>query len=102
MNKTESDIMELAPSVEDLSLGQLKGPELPQAELAQDVRSLSRVSEWLGVAAIARQWLWVALLVTGFELTKTHIGSGWLPAYLVCVVAIASRQHCLLSLMHEA
>jgi fatty acid desaturase len=77
-------------------------PLLPHADLAEDVRRLSQVSEWKGIAAVARQWLYIVLTIVGVRLLEPFIGAAWAGFYAVAVVLVASRQHCLLSIMHEA
>ena len=77
-------------------------PVLPHAELAKDVRKLSEISEWKSVWAVARQWLWIGLLIAGFQLIEPRLGYWSLVPYLFVALGIASRQHCLLALMHDA
>ncbi len=77
-------------------------PVLPHAELVEEIRKLSQVSEWNGAWMVMRQWFWITCLVTGFYALAPHLGPWKVLLYVACVVGIASRQHCLLSLMHEA
>jgi len=75
---------------------------LPLPSLAEEVRKLSQISEWKSVSTIMRQWALVIAFVVGFYALAPHVGPWKFLLYAACVVAIASRQHCLLSLMHEA
>jgi fatty acid desaturase len=65
------------------------------------VRRLSRVSEWRGIAAIGVEWLVIATAIAFWHLLPASLGFIRYVLYLPVIVAIASRQHALLILMHE-
>ena len=64
--------------------------------LVEEVRVLSKISNLRAAWGIARQWLVIsAVLVAACWIDH------WL-AYVVCVIVIATRQHALVVLMHDA
>jgi len=64
--------------------------------LAADIRSLSEISDGYAFFAIAREWLLVAVSV-GLAVSSGH------PLAWICAgVFIATRQHAMLVLMHDA
>jgi fatty acid desaturase len=66
-----------------------------------EVRRLSRVSEWRGLAAIAVEWTVILAAITLWCGLPASLGVvRWL-LYVPLLVVIASRQHALLILMHE-
>jgi len=76
---------------------------LPMKEIATDVRRLSEVVERKALASIARQWLVIAFVFVGFMIVSAHLGWGWwIAAYLAAAFVIATRQHALFGLIHEA
>jgi fatty acid desaturase len=71
-------------------------------DLAPHLRELSRVSEWRSMAAIARQWLIILGLIALFHISSASLGYWAIPLYLFVITIIATRQHSLLALMHDA
>ena len=69
---------------------------LDRSKLAADVRALSRLSPGRGLLAIAREWLLVGISV------GAAVASGHPLVWLVSGVFIATRQHAMMILMHEA
>src|ERR1700734_139800 len=70
--------------------------------LARHVRELSRVSEWQSISAILRQWLIIIGSIVSFKILAPHLGYGAAPGYLLAITIIATRQHSLLGIMHDA
>jgi fatty acid desaturase len=70
--------------------------------LARHVRELSRVSEWQSISAILRQWLIIIGSIVSFKILAPHLGYWMAPCYLLAVTIIATRQHSLLGIMHDA
>lgn len=66
-------------------------------DLMDDVRRLSKISAWRAACAIARQWLAIAAAV-GFVVWSGH---HW-GAYVLSGIVIATRQHTLGVIMHDA
>ena len=64
--------------------------------MIEDVRVFSQVNNWRAAAAIARQWVIIAATLTA-AVYLHH----W-AAYGIAMVIIASRQHTLVILMHDA
>jgi fatty acid desaturase len=64
--------------------------------MIEDVRVFSQVSNWRAAAAIARQWI----IIAGTIAAAVYLHH-W-TAYLTAMVVIASRQHTLVVLMHDA
>jgi fatty acid desaturase len=64
--------------------------------MIEDVRVLSQVNNWRAAVAIARQWIIIAATVAA-AIYLHH----W-AAYCIAIVIIASRQHTLVVLMHDA
>lgn len=64
--------------------------------MIEDVRQYSQVNNWRAATAIARQWVIIAATVA----TAIYVHH-W-TAYVMAIVVIASRQHTLLVLMHDA
>ena len=104
MNSILSEEQQISPLSPDGTLPEDHWiiPTLPSAELAKDIRKLSEISEWRSIWTIERQWFWIVCIIAGDKALAPHIGWWNLLVYVVCVMAIASRQHCLLALMHEA
>lgn len=72
-------------------------------ELAPEIRRLSEVSETISVVSTLRQWLILALCIGGFIALSPHLSWAlWIPAYLVAITIVATRQHAFLTLIHEA
>jgi fatty acid desaturase len=69
---------------------------LDRSKLAADVRALSRLSPARGLLAIAREWLFVGLSVFA------AVASGHPLVWLLAGIFIATRQHAMMVLMHEA
>jgi len=93
------------PSVEAFPGMRIKESErlLPMNEIAPDVRRLSEVVESKALASIARQWMVIGGVFVGFMAISTHLGWGWWMAiYLAAAFIIATRQHALFGLIHEA
>ncbi len=65
-------------------------------EMIEDVRAFSQVNNWKAAAAIARQWAIIAATIAA-----TIYLHHW-AAYAVAVFIIASRQHTLVVIMHDA
>jgi fatty acid desaturase len=65
------------------------------------VRRLSQVSEWRGIAAIAVEWLVILTAIVFWLSLPASLGFIRWVLYVPVVIAIASRQHSLLILMHE-
>src|SRR5450432_1395686 len=65
---------------------------LPRSELSR----LTRCQPVLGVAIIAREWLLIACAAL------VAVKSGHWYVYLLSIAVIATRQHALATLMHEA
>jgi fatty acid desaturase len=91
------DAEPLTPSRDgDLRDRILGGTMIDRRALAEDVRRLSELSSWRGLWAVAFQWavigcsIWVAIVI--------HNWAG----YLLAVLVIATRQHALGILMHDA
>jgi fatty acid desaturase len=70
--------------------------------LALHVRELSRVSEWRSAVAIVCQWAVIIGLIAVFQIWSSSLGYGAIPLYLLVITVIATRQHSLLALMHDA
>jgi fatty acid desaturase len=69
--------------------------------LLAEVRRLSEVSEVRGLAAVIFQWLLIALIIGLWCALPPSFGAvRWL-LYALAVIAIASRQHALMIMMHE-
>lgn len=64
--------------------------------MIEDVRVLSQVNNWRAAVAIARQWIIIAATIAAA--IYLHHWAG----YLLAIVIIASRQHTLVVLMHDA
>jgi fatty acid desaturase len=88
-------------------------PKISGAEVAPDklridpsllaeVRRLSKVSNTRGFLAIAWQWAVIALISGAWFLLPTDLGVWRWILYPIAVICIASRQHAILILMHEA
>ena len=77
----------------DESIG---GIVLARAGLGREVRELSTVSDLRGAWAIARQWLVIAVAA------GLAVWSGHWAVYLAAMVVIATRQHALGIIMHDA
>jgi len=69
--------------------------------LVAEVRRLSKVSESQSVLAIIRQWAIICGTISLWWIAATYLGWVKWPLYLVAIIVIATRQHCLLALMHE-
>ncbi len=69
---------------------------LDDPTLTADVRTLSKLSGWHVSWAIARQWLVIGVTIA----FAAHYDAWW--AYLPAIVIIASRQHALGIIMHDA
>ncbi len=67
-----------------------------RSAVAADVRRLSQLSTGRSLAAIGREWGLIAAIVAGVLALQHPL------AWVVGVVVIATRQHALLILMHEA
>jgi fatty acid desaturase len=65
---------------------------LPKA----DLRRLSRLQSWRGLSLILFQWgvIFAAILIAAMV--------NWWPVYLLAIIVIATRQHALAVLMHDA
>jgi fatty acid desaturase len=70
--------------------------------LALHLRELSRVSEWRSAVAIVRQWLIIIGSIAAFKICSSSLGYWAIPLYLLVITVIATRQHSLLALMHDA
>lgn len=64
--------------------------------MIEDVRAFSQVSNWRAAVAIARQWL----IIAGTIAAAIYLHH-W-AAYAIAIVIIASRQHTLVVIMHDA
>jgi fatty acid desaturase len=64
--------------------------------MIEDVRGFSQVNNWRAAAAIARQWVIIAATIAA-AIYLHH----W-AAYAIAIVIVASRQHTLVVLMHDA
>jgi fatty acid desaturase len=82
--------MPAAPPLDDQYVG--ASPAASPAE----VRALSRLRPWRGVAQIALEWA----LIAG-PVWACHRAFSW-PAYALTVIWVGARQHALAVLMHEA
>jgi fatty acid desaturase len=80
----------LAAARDDVHVG-----SAPTRHLA-DVRALSRLSPWRGLAQIALEWAGIVAAIVA-----CHRWFSW-PLYLGTVVWVGARQHALAVLMHEA
>lgn len=91
----------LAPEMTQKSIELTPDQLNTDRSLVAEVRRLSRVSEAQSVLAIIRQWTIILGAAVGWTYAAPHLG--WLcwPLYLVAIIVIATRQHCLLALMHE-
>lgn len=69
---------------------------MDRSALADDVRALSQVSDHRAVAAILREWVLVGLGV------GAALGTGHPIVWLIAGAFIATRQHAMLVLMHDA
>jgi fatty acid desaturase len=69
---------------------------LDDPKLAEDVRALSTLSRLRPIVAIARQWAVVAAAVVA----AAYFDAWW--AYVVAAFVVASRQHALGIIMHDA
>jgi len=69
---------------------------IDRSKVAEDVRALSKVSNLRGALSIAREWGLVAASITAALIT----GNVWV--WLVAGFFIATRQHAMLVLMHDA
>ena len=86
--------MQVSPSTAH-SLGR-PTPVIDRSALSADVRALSRLSPGRGLLAIVREWLLVGASV--FVAVETGHPLVW----LIAGAFIATRQHAMLVLMHEA
>jgi fatty acid desaturase len=82
--------MPAAPPFDDQYVGAAP-PALPA-----EVRALSRLRPWRGVAQIALEWALIAA-----PIWACHRFFSW-PLYLITVIWVGARQHALVILMHEA
>ena len=71
---------------------------LLQSKFAQQIRTLSQVSDARGLWGMARQWLVIAASIAGISCLH---GGRWWAAYPLAAIIIASRQHAFLGLLHD-
>ena len=71
-------------------------------ELATQIRELSRISEWRSVTAIVAQWVVIVGTIAVFKAFSAEFGYWAVPFYLLAIMIVATRQHSLLALMHDA
>lgn len=69
---------------------------LDRAGLSEDIRRLSAISDHRAFLAIAREWLWVSCCI------GAAVYSGHPLVYVLAGAFIATRQHAMLILMHDA
>jgi len=70
-----------------------------QTRFSSQIRSLSQVSDVQGLWGVGRQWL----VILGGVLALSQLsGAWWWVVYPLAAILIASRQHALLGLMHDA
>jgi fatty acid desaturase len=81
-------------------MDQILGSPKLQGRFAEQIRTLSKVSDLRGIWAIARQWLVMAAACAGLYLLRGY-PAWWWTVYPVAAIVIASRQHALLGLMHD-
>lgn len=78
-------------------------PILPLRELASDIRDLSKISEIRAITSIGTQWIVITLIIGSFVFLSPHLSwRVWIPVYSAACLVIASRQHALLAIIHEA
>jgi fatty acid desaturase len=68
------------------------------------IRDLSQVQGARGIKAVGLEWVWVLCLISSFEFLRQIELSIFIlaPAYFIFAALIASRQHALGVLLHEA
>jgi fatty acid desaturase len=80
----------------DFEADQRFARQVDRKALAELTRELSKVSNVAALWAIARQWIAIAAAVA----FVVYVDRWW--AWLISAIVIATRQHALLALMHEA
>jgi fatty acid desaturase len=80
----------------DFEADQRFARQVDRKALADLTRELSKVSNGAALWAIARQWIAIAAAVA----FVVYVDRWW--AWLIAAIVIATRQHALLALMHEA
>jgi len=68
------------------------------------IKSLSQLRPWRSLLQVALEWGFVIFAIAAAEYTWSQSESIWLflPVYLLCIVWIATRQHAMGVLLHEA
>jgi fatty acid desaturase len=86
--------------MQELELDQpIVSPTL-QGRFAEQIRSLSKVSDLRGTWGITRQWLVMTAVFAALYLMRGFPFWWWM-LYPIAAIVIASRQHALLGLMHD-